>query len=238
MVEGGMKCVKFLLFAFNLLFFLAGLGLIIAGAIIQSKFSEFLKFFEETSFNSVAVLLIVLGCIVFIIGFFGCCGAVKENYCMVMTFAVLMGLIFIIEIGAGIAAFVMKSNVEKQVRKGMSDTLGQYWKNPSVKKTWDGVQKTFKCCGVDGPKDWKKTNGTTTGNIPVSCCKTNTNDPKCVETANNVYTSGCVKGFKDWVEDNIYIVAGVGVGLAFVQVIGVIFACCLARSIKKEYEVV
>ena len=40
MVHGGMKCIKYLLFGFNLLFFLIGLGLIITGAAVQTKFSD------------------------------------------------------------------------------------------------------------------------------------------------------------------------------------------------------
>jgi CD63 antigen len=31
------------------------------------------------------VLLIVVGVTVFVVAFFGCCGAVKENHCMIMT---------------------------------------------------------------------------------------------------------------------------------------------------------
>jgi len=36
----------------------------------------------------------------------------------------------------------------------------------------------------------------------------------------------------------VAVIGGVGIGLAFVQVVGIMFACCLARAIKKEYEVV
>jgi CD63 antigen len=31
------------------------------------------------------VLLVVVGITVFVVAFFGCCGAVKENHCMIMT---------------------------------------------------------------------------------------------------------------------------------------------------------
>lgn len=35
--------------------------------------------------NGPAVLLIVVGMTIVIISFFGCCGAIKENYCMMLT---------------------------------------------------------------------------------------------------------------------------------------------------------
>ena len=66
---------------------LAGLGLIIAGAIVQTKFDTYFEF-VGSSFSAAAILLIVVGSIIFIIGFFGCCGAYKENYCMTMTVSV------------------------------------------------------------------------------------------------------------------------------------------------------
>ena len=63
---------------------MAGLGLIITGGVIQGKYKSYFDFFGN-SFGSVAILLIIIGAVIFVIGFFGCCGAYKENYCMVMT---------------------------------------------------------------------------------------------------------------------------------------------------------
>ena len=63
---------------------LAGLGLIIAGAVVQSELSTYFDFFGG-SVSAAAILLIVVGVVIFVIGFFGCCGAYKENYCMTMT---------------------------------------------------------------------------------------------------------------------------------------------------------
>lgn len=234
-----MKCIKYLLFAFNLVFFLAGLCLIIAGAVVETKFKDYLSFFDN-SFSAAAIFLIVVGCIIFIIGFFGCCGAVKENHCMVMTFAVLLGLVFILEIAAGIAGFVLRGKVESMMRKGMTESMDRYGKPQyaGVTKAWDEVQDQFDCCGVNTWKDWEKINSTY---VPESCCKVRESATcgKIIANMNTtINTDGCVAGFKDFLEGNIYTLGGIGVGLAFVQIIGVIFACCLAKSIKKEYETV
>jgi len=234
MVEGGMKCVKYLLFAFNLVFFIAGLTLIIAGAVVETKFKSYFTFFEGSSFSSAAVVLIAAGCIIFIIGFFGCCGAIKENYCMVMTFAGLLAVVFIVEIGVGIAGFVMRGKVEAQIKKKMLETMKQYNSTGGVKEAWDKTQQQFKCCGANGFADWASE--AKLKHPPVSCCKNPA--PNCSDDSSKIYKTGCVDGFKTWVESNVFIIAGVGVGLAFIQVIGIIFACCLGRAIKGEYEVV
>lgn len=239
MVEGGMKCVKYLLFLFNLLFFLAGLGLIITGAVIQTKYSSYFDFFGN-SFGSVAVLLIIIGAIIFVIGFFGCCGAYKENYCMVMTFAVLLAIIFIMEIAAGIAAYVLRNQLQGEILKNMEKTMLNYGKVEGVTKTWDLVQHEVKCCGSTNYTAWEGKGNLTSNSVPDSCCKTFVQGcgKDQITQAANIYTKGCVNGVLKFAKDNIYIVGAVGIGVAFVQIVGVMLACCLGRTIKKEYEVV
>jgi len=229
-----MKCVKYILFAFNLLFFLAGLGLIITGAVVQTRFRTYFDFFGG-GLGGAAIVLIVIGSIIFIIGFFGCCGAYKENYCMTMTFAALLIIIFIVEIGAGIAAYIMKDKVKNLVQEYMEKAIPNYDKPEyeGITKTWNAMQHDFKCCGAEGYEDWAD-HGIET---PKSCCKVE--DEKCdPKITSQIYTDGCVNGFVTFVKENVIIIAGVGIGLAFIQIFGILLACCLARSIKKEYEVV
>jgi Tetraspanin family len=60
---------------------LVGLGLIIVGCLIETQYSDYLAFFDG-KVNAAAVVIITVGSILFIVGFFGCCGAYKENRCM------------------------------------------------------------------------------------------------------------------------------------------------------------
>lgn len=232
MVEGGMKCVKHLLFLFNLIFVLAGVGLIATGAYVKIKLDEYYDFFQD-DYMGPGILLIVVGVIIFLLAFFGCCGAYKENYCLTMTFAVLLTLIFILELAGGIAGFVLRNDIEDDVDKALIKAEQNYGVKKGVTSTWDKLQEEFKCCGVDNATEWKQFNSTK-DDPPHSCCPTTS--AQC--TYNDVYNKGCRKAFEDWLKDKIAIVGGVGVGLAFIQIVGILFACCLARAIRKEYEVV
>jgi CD63 antigen len=223
MVEGGMKCVKFLLFAFNLVFVLVAIGLIAAGAYVQIQLKDYFDLIEG-SFSSAAALLIAVGVIIFFIAFFGCCGAYKENHTCVLIFAVLLIIIFILEISAGIAGFVLKNKVKGYVEEYMGKTM------KDGNKVWDEVQTDFDCCGTHGPNDWLNLNKT----IPKECCKSPTSG--CTNVT--AYQDGCLDKFTNWVENKIYIVGAIGIAFAFIQLVGIAFACCLARAIKKEYEVV
>lgn len=37
-------------------------------------------------------MLIVIGAVIFIVAFFGCCGAIKENACMTLTVSIIVYL--------------------------------------------------------------------------------------------------------------------------------------------------
>lgn len=228
-MEAGMKCVKFLLFIFNFIFFIVGLALIIVGAVVQTKLSAYTEFFNGTV-NVAAIALIVIGGIVFIIGFFGCCGAYKEHYCMTLTFSILLAIVFIIEIAVGVAAYVARGKVKTVLEEQMQNTMKNYNDKDNVKKAWDGMQTEFQCCGVSddkGASEWDEAIGL----VPSSCCKSGAT---CSDTS--AYKPGCLNELFDWISDNIYLVGGVGIGMAFIQLVGIIIACCLAQTIRKEYE--
>jgi len=61
-----------------------GLVFIIGGAVLQTAFSEYLAFFGATV-NRAAIFIIVIGIVCLGVSFFGCCGAFKENHCMIIT---------------------------------------------------------------------------------------------------------------------------------------------------------
>lgn len=82
----------------------------VVGGIVLGRYGDYFSY-ADSKFASAPVFLIVVGAIVFVIGFLGCCGAIKENYCMVTTFAVLLAIIFLLEIVAGALGFAYKNKV-------------------------------------------------------------------------------------------------------------------------------
>lgn len=246
-MENSMKCVKYLLFGFNLVFAITGLTLIITGGVIQGAYSNYLDFLGDQFFNT-PVLLVVVGCIIFCITFFGCCGAVKENHCMTMTFSVLLALIFIIELGAGISAYMLRSQVHTIVETNMEKGLLNYGKTGAegVTETWNIIQHELNCCGAQEYQDWVNT--TFSGDskdVPDSCCLTDVEgcgkgilNKTPQNAAKVIHTTGCLSKFEEVIVGNVATVGSLGVVIALIQIVGVIFACCLARNIKSQYETV
>lgn len=81
--------------------------------------------------------------------------------------------------------------------------------------------------------------------VPSSCCLVEAENcgaqmaiSNNVTAARHIYTDGCLLRLEAEAKDNVAAVAGVGVGIAFLQVLGIVLTCFLARSIKKGYETV
>ena len=58
---------------------------------------DYLNFLDDTYLNT-SVVFIVLGVVVLVIGFFGCCGACTESPCMMFTFAFLLALVVLVQV--------------------------------------------------------------------------------------------------------------------------------------------
>ncbi|XP_026566939.1 CD63 antigen [Pseudonaja textilis] len=235
-VEGGMKCIKYLVFFFNFIFWLCGIALIALGIFVQIELKDTLVMTGPASASAAPIVILSVGVIVFFISFFGCCGAAKENYCMITTFAILLTLIFLVEIAAAIAGYIFKDKVRTVIENEIQEEMNNYNRSLDVKKTLDNLQKKYSCCGVASYTDWFNVTKPEPGKVPASCCKNSTDCTKN-PTRDNTYEEGCVKKIELWLRNHIVIVAAVALGIAFFEILGIIFACCLMKGIRSGYEV-
>uniref|UniRef100_A0A8C2SX70 CD63 molecule n=1 Tax=Coturnix japonica TaxID=93934 RepID=A0A8C2SX70_COTJA len=151
-----------------------------------------------------------------------------------LQFAVLLSIIFLVEIAAAIAGYVFKDKVG-----GASSSPPT---QPLLLSPWFNLINTlslqFHCCGANNYTDWSslerfRVNDT----VPRSCCRVNTTNCNVHPTADTIYIEGCQKGIEVWMKKNILIVAAVALGIAFFEILGIIFTCCLMKGIRSGYEV-
>jgi len=248
LTKGG-QILKYLVFIFNLFFWLSGLVLIIIGAIAKTNNFN-LQHYVGSGANGAPILLIVVGCIITVLGFFGCFGAIRENFCMLITFSALLGLIFICELAAGIASYALHDKVEAYIITGMKNEIKN--KNSTgieTETTLEKLQRQFHCCGISNFTDWKDSPFYGSRNrVPETCCRPiTTNHTKCITEVDwsgkkpdeTIWSHGCQMQFFHKIQKNVAMIAGVGVGIAFLQALGIALACCLAHSIRRgAYETV
>lgn len=133
-----------------------------------------------------AAILIVTGSIVAIISFLGTFGAYKEVKCMLLTYFVILIVLFIVMVTAGILGYVFRLEVDDRMQQEMHSTIKLYGNDTQVTQAWDAVQTHFECCGITvrparGYELWKKENirfrSETGPTVPESCCRSQEDDP-------------------------------------------------------------
>ncbi|NWX54830.1 TSN8 protein, partial [Promerops cafer] len=104
-------------------------------------------------------LLIAVGAIIMILGFLGCCGAVKESRCMLMLFFIALLLILILQVTGGILGAVYKHQAEAAFDltlstsvQALQSTTGEH---KEFQEKFQELEREKQCCGLlNGSKDW------------------------------------------------------------------------------------
>ncbi|XP_011634829.1 CD63 antigen-like [Pogonomyrmex barbatus] len=138
-LDVGLRCIKYLLCAVNSLFVLTGVMIISVGTTIYAVYENFSHFLDPSYFSP-ATLLIVVGILIFIIAFMGCCGALRESTCMVLVFAVLLSFVLLLELAAAIAAYALQDSIKDLLAEKINLTMHQYEKNEEAKFAIDFMQ--------------------------------------------------------------------------------------------------
>ncbi|RWS29573.1 CD81 antigen-like protein, partial [Leptotrombidium deliense] len=142
-------------------------------------------------YNTPIFVLMALGAIMTLVGFLGCCGAIRESTC-------LLGMYIFLCVSMGIAcgaavwwAVKHENDVQKEVEKNLKTIIKDRYTKGGKGATElfvDKVQQDFQCCGVDGAHDWSSskyqqnnksklvnvgvtgTDGAGRIEVPASCC--------------------------------------------------------------------
>eukprot|EP00099_Drosophila_melanogaster_P002470 NP_001137809.1 tetraspanin 29Fb, isoform C [Drosophila melanogaster] len=245
-LNSGMKCAKYMLIIVSFMFALTAILLIMVGTTIQTIFGDF-SLFIDGHFSSPPALLIAIGFILIAVAALGAYGAVKESVMVINLYGVCLFLVFILEVSAAIAAFVMQSQVRGMLIRTMNQALAEYEHDPYVESGVDFMQSMLECCGVNEPEDWKDylsanvnfTLGVDDVVVPNSCCgnqPTSLNDSTqmtCMET----YDYGCFRKMNFIVSQSAMLIATGATTVAFVQLLGVLCAFMLAKTLRRNKSI-
>lgn len=150
-----MDYLKYFLFLFCMIIFLAGLALLGVGIWLAID-RAFMTYIIGNYIYIVAIYFILIGGgILFIVSILGCCATSSENRCMTWTFFVFLVVLFLIIFVGGILAIVLRIQLGDSIKRSMEDTLKNYYGvnfqhdfNRFVTDAWDKTQERLYCCGV------------------------------------------------------------------------------------------
>ncbi|XP_010192935.1 PREDICTED: tetraspanin-8, partial [Mesitornis unicolor] len=186
-------------------------------------------------------LLIAVGSIIMVLGFLGCCGAIKESRCMLMLFFIGLLLILILQVTGGILGAVYRSqigpslNLTLQVSKDLlQDTTGEH---KEFQKNIQRFQRTGQCCGLlNGPEDWGKNFNTPLGGYDIcECEQKDISTELCIMHGDrHIYKTPCGEVISKYLKDHLLIIIGIAFGMAAIEILGLVFSMSLYCQIKRK----
>lgn len=181
-----LSLIKYLLFVFNLFFFVLGSLIFCFGIWILVDKTSFVSF-VGLSFMPLQIwskALAISGVLTMGLALLGCVGALKELRCLLGLYFGMLLLLFVTQITLGILISTQKTRLERKVKEIVQDTIQNYRSDPeksAAEESWDYVQFQLRCCGWNSPQDWSRvpslSNNKSVFSVPCSCSNSSgTND--------------------------------------------------------------
>ncbi|KAL7990416.1 hypothetical protein Chor_013846 [Crotalus horridus] len=179
----------------------------------------------ESAFLAPAIILILLGIVMFLVSFLGVLASLRDNLCLLQAFMYILGFCLLIELIGGVMALIFRNKTIEFLNENIGRGIQNYYDDLDFKNIMDFVQKEFKCCGGEDFKDWSQNQyhdcsapGPLACGVPYSCCVAN----KRLSVQHIIYIRGCINAVFIWFMDNYAIMAGILLGILLPQFFGVL----------------
>ncbi|XP_016354470.1 CD9 antigen-like [Sinocyclocheilus anshuiensis] len=222
-MDGCAQMCKCFLILFNILFALVGLGLVALGMWLRFG-AETRGFFDidlsTTQFNIGVMVLVVTGVLMLLVAIIGDCGACNNSKSALGVFSGLLTVLIIIEIAAGVMAFMWSDRVSGELVNFYATIYAQYLKtrSPAQAVTLELFNNAFDCCGVGGPIEMF---------VRDTC-------PKGSFLQQLSYSS-CPSMIKDVFNSNAQLVLGGFLGTAGIMTLALVCSCVLRRHVSVSH---
>ncbi|XP_052630533.1 tetraspanin-8 [Harpia harpyja] len=240
-MAGVSSCMKYSMFIFNFLFWVC--GSVILGVSVWIRVSKDVQ--QELDIDSSLFagvdLLIAVGSIIMVLGFLGCCGAIKESRCMLLLFFIGLLLILILQVTGGILGAVYRSQIEASLNKTLLASVNSLQSSTEESKVFQENFQKFErmneCCGLlNGPADWGKNFNAASGSNKVCACEPEDRPTDLCTTFQGryVYKTPCGEVIVKYLKDHLLIIMGIAFGLAVIEILGLGFSMSLYCQIQRK----
>ncbi|XP_075970049.1 23 kDa integral membrane protein-like isoform X2 [Anticarsia gemmatalis] len=217
-------------------------GLILMGVCVMNMREKKSRPEQQSALSrGVLSFLLTLGLCLVVTAVLGCIGALREHVKILYVHASFFIFLVSVELIVGVGGAVLSAWMG-----GSSELRVQFYRNTTIddeptkyQNFWDNLQSENQCCGVDGPQDYAIIHR----DIPASCCarahplrEGNARRHLHATCLNEraYYMRGCedVLRQKKAFKGNIFIATGII--FALVEILCVVLALWMARTIRSE----
>ena len=228
------RCVKFILpailFFTNLAVLLFGLTILVVGL---WSFLHERKYFTisdgDPELTRLPVSMIMVGMFVSVLSLLGMFGAVLirtiGGRIFVGTYAFVLALVIVSEIGNGAAAVKFKGQIEQVFIASSTNSLKLYNTSKSTREHWDKYQTTYKCCGSYNYTAYRSVFGN--WSVPHSCCRPNVTDcdvTNATKDTTQIFTRGCPHAVIHDLEGDLDSLTAISFVFGLAQISGIVVA--------------
>ncbi|KAI6187870.1 Tetraspanin [Aphelenchoides besseyi] len=232
----------------NILFWLLGWASLAVGIYLYIEHHRYANLAPSSySAMSTAGLCVCAGCTVVIMAFIGCIGASIGSKWLLYLYTTFLALLILVQTTTGAMGFLHDDLARERVKQSLYSTINRTHPVPTGPQsrfgvTWDYMQKTLQCCGVENFMDWYyATQWPTNRFIPDSCCnpsafQANASMKNCGTIENHkdyTFKQGCYELFADWLLHHLMAVKMFSVSFVLIEVILLILTAILISDIRK-----
>ncbi|XP_069751556.1 tetraspanin-18-like [Narcine bancroftii] len=187
------------------------------------------------------IYAIALSAVLLVLGILGGIAAFRESRCLLMLCFLLILLMCMVELAAGVAAFLHRNQLTK---KYFEENLTKYYTGDNGTNAYtkgsNSIMIKFECCGINGPDDFLHIINfvlfNPTHDVPEACCKrrTATKDGdildvmKCISSERKfINTQGCFDLLGPRFELILYLTGGLSIWILIIEICVMIFAIWL-----------
>jgi len=177
---------------------------------------------EGAAIKSLGWVMVAAGVITLLIATFGCMGALWKNRCFLYMYAVVLGILIIVELAGFILALTYRGKLEKIYDEDLAKIFisGYVTNNTEIKGAIQTLEKQFKCCGITDQASLDYTRN----EFPIPA--------ECYDDKGKLYTIGCADAIIKFLKDNLPIFASVMGSFLLIEIFGIVAAISLGVAIS------
>ncbi|XP_006919878.3 tetraspanin-2 [Pteropus alecto] len=161
-------------------------------------------------------VLVGAGALMMAVGFFGCCGAMRESQCVLGSFFTCLLVIFAAEVTTGVFAFIGKGVAIRHVQTMYEEAYIDYLKDREKGNgTLITFHSTFQCCGKESSEQ-----------VQPTCPKELLGPKNCIDEIETI------------ISVKLQLIGIVGIGIAGLTIFGMIFSMVLCCAIRNSRDVI